>query len=61
MLVAGLLGHADIKTTQRYAHLTDDALQAAVKATGASIAKAMKTRDKARNSNVAAFPVMVAR
>lgn len=61
MLVAGLLGHADIKTTQRYAHLTDDALQAAVKATGASIAKAMKTRVSSRKSNVSEFPQAVTR
>ncbi len=53
MLVAGLLGHVDMRITQRYAHLKADALQAAAKATGASIAKSM--RPKRARANVTAF------
>ncbi|RUU14447.1 DUF4102 domain-containing protein [Mesorhizobium sp. USDA-HM6] len=40
-LLGGLLGHADVKTTQRYAHLANDPLRRAANATGETIAGAL--------------------
>jgi integrase len=37
-IIGGLLGHAEPRTTQRYAHLTDDALRKATETAGAVIA-----------------------
>jgi integrase len=38
-VIGGLLGHSDVKTTARYAHLLDDTLRAATAAAGAVIAQ----------------------
>lgn len=43
-LIGKLLGHADVKTTARYAHLADDPLKAAAKKISDSIAAAMEAR-----------------
>jgi len=40
-LIAKMLGHADIATTQRYAHLSDDPVRAGVNTIGATIKAAM--------------------
>lgn len=40
-LLGGLLGHADVKTTQRYAHLANDPLRRAANATAETIAGAL--------------------
>lgn len=40
-LLGGLLGHSDVKTTQRYAHLANDPLRRAVNATAGTIASAL--------------------
>jgi integrase len=37
-IIGGLLGHSDVKTTARYAHLLDDTLRAATATAGAVIA-----------------------
>jgi integrase len=37
-IIGGLLGHSDVKTTSRYAHLLDDTLRAATATAGAVIA-----------------------
>jgi integrase len=37
-VIGGLLGHSDVKTTSRYAHLLDDTLRAATATAGAVIA-----------------------
>jgi len=37
-IIGGLLGHSDVKTTHRYAHLLDDTLRAATATAGAVIA-----------------------
>lgn len=43
LLVLGkLLGHADVKTTARYAHLADDPVRAAADSISAHIAKALE-------------------
>lgn len=41
-LIGGLLGHADVRTTARYAHLSDNSLQEAAERVGDHIATAMK-------------------
>jgi integrase len=41
-LLGGLLGHADVKTTQRYAHLANDPLRRAANATAETIAGALQ-------------------
>ena len=43
-LIGKLLGHADVKTTSRYAHLADDPLKAAANKISDSIAAAMEAR-----------------
>ncbi len=40
-LIGGLLGHASIRTTQRYAHLVDRAQRDAVERIGADLAQAL--------------------
>ncbi|MBX7187679.1 MAG: site-specific integrase [Vicinamibacteria bacterium] len=57
LTVAGLLGHASARTSERYAHLTGDALSTAANAAGQRIAQAMASRKAVRRkTNVAAFP-----
>jgi integrase len=41
-VIGALLGHADSSTTQRYAHLADDAARRAVEAIGGKIASALE-------------------
>ena len=41
-MVGKILGHSQVSTTQRYAHLRDDPLKAVVDRTGAKIAEAMR-------------------
>ena len=41
-LIGKLLGHADVKTTARYAHLADDPLKAAANRISGNIAAAME-------------------
>jgi site-specific recombinase XerD len=41
-IIGALLGHADSKTTSRYAHLTADPLKAAADRIAGAIAEAMK-------------------
>lgn len=41
-VIGALLGHADTSTTQRYAHLADDAARRAVEAIGGKIAAALE-------------------
>jgi integrase len=41
-VIGALLGHADAKTTSRYAHLADDPIRAAANRTSKRIAAAMK-------------------
>jgi len=43
-LIGKLLGHADVKTTSRYAHLADDPLKAAANKISDSIAAAMEAK-----------------
>jgi len=43
-LIGGLLGHTNVKTTQKYAHLSDDPLRAASERAGEAIAAAMRTK-----------------
>ena len=43
-LIAALLGHRDVKTTQQYAHLADDPVRAAADRTAAAIDFAMTGR-----------------
>jgi integrase len=45
-LLGGLLGHADVKTTARYAHLANDPLRRAANATAGTIASAMYSDGK---------------
>ncbi|QIG92437.1 tyrosine-type recombinase/integrase [Bradyrhizobium sp. 6(2017)] len=45
-VIGTLLGHADPSTTQRYAHLADEAARRAVEAIGTKIAKAMGEQPK---------------
>ena len=40
-VIGALLGHADPSTTQRYAHLAEEAARRAVEAIGGKIAAAM--------------------
>ena len=40
-IIGKLLGHADVKTTARYAHLADDPLKAAANRISGNIAAAM--------------------
>jgi len=42
-LIGALLGHANVSTTARYAHLFDDPLRRATEQVGATIANAGKT------------------
>ncbi|MCA3268960.1 MAG: integrase, partial [Thalassospira sp.] len=42
LVIGKLLGHADSKTTSRYAHLADDPLQSAANRIAGSIAAAMQ-------------------
>ena len=41
-LIAAILGHRDVKTTQQYAHLADSPVKAAADRTAAAIDGAMK-------------------
>jgi integrase len=43
-MIGRMLGHSEPKTTQRYAHLTDDPIHQLTQATGEVISGAMKTR-----------------
>ena len=52
-LIGALLGHASPATTQRYAHLHDDPMRAAVEKVGAVIVNAGKDVEA---TNVEAFP-----
>jgi integrase len=45
LMIGKLLGHADPKTTQIYAHLTDTALHTAADSTAERIAAAMATKN----------------
>ncbi len=46
-LIGKLLGHSDIGTTQRYAHLADDPVRQAAERIGATLEAAMKGKPKA--------------
>jgi len=46
-MVGKILGHSQVSTTQRYAHLRDDPFKAVADRTGAKIAEAMRV-DAAR-------------
>jgi site-specific recombinase XerD len=45
-IIGKLLGHSQAATTQRYAHLGDDPMRAAVETIGATISAAMAGRKK---------------
>ncbi|MGI8546698.1 MAG: tyrosine-type recombinase/integrase [Gemmatimonadaceae bacterium] len=45
LLIRALLGHADISTTQRYAHLGDDPVKAAAERTAGSIAAMLEGKE----------------
>jgi site-specific recombinase XerD len=45
-IIGALLGHKDVSTTQRYAHLSDDPLKAASETVGERIAAAMGSTRK---------------
>lgn len=47
-IIGALLGHKEVSTTQRYAHLDADPLRAANNAIGVAIQKALKGRSDAR-------------
>lgn len=49
-LIGGLLGHASIRTTQRYAHLVDAAQREAVERIGADLSEAMQQRARAEST-----------
>ena len=44
-MIGALLGHRDVKTTARYAHLADDPIRAAAEQVGNRISSAMKSKD----------------
>ncbi len=46
-LIGGLLGHASIRTTQRYAHLVDAAQRDGVERIGADLARAVEGKPRA--------------
>lgn len=46
-VIAKMLGHKNLKTTQRYAHLADDPLRRATDAVSATIAEALRQQPKA--------------
>ena len=41
-VIGALLGHKEVRTTQRYAHLADDPLRAASEAIGGQVAAALR-------------------
>ena len=52
-LIGKLLGHADVKTTARYAHLADDPVKAAAKRISSNIAAAMDGKPSAEIIRIA--------
>ena len=52
-LIGGLLGHASIRTTQRYAHLVDQAQRDAVERIGTDLARAVGGASVSRSRNSA--------
>jgi integrase len=57
-VIGAILGHADAKTTSRYAHLTDDPVKRAANAISQSISVAF---DGAPNANVVRLPLKASR
>jgi integrase len=53
-LIGGLLGHSSIRTTQRYAHLVDEAQRDAVERIGTDLARAVGGESVPRGRNTAA-------
>lgn len=63
LLIGSLLGHRDVSTTQRYAHLVDDRRRAAADATAGRLAGALglSARVSEQHSTVISFPTRESR